>query len=80
MAGDPVADEVLDARGLACPLPVIRAKRALGGLPVGAVLEVRATDPGSREDFAAWCRATGHELVATRTEGDVYRFWLRRAI
>ena len=74
----PASVQLVDARGLSCPLPIIRAKRALGTLAVGDVLEVWATDQGSVADFTAWCRATGHDLLEHRVDGDVYRFWLRR--
>jgi tRNA 2-thiouridine synthesizing protein A len=68
----------VDARGLSCPLPVIRAKKGLQSVTVGEVVEVLATDPGSLADFEAWTRSTGHELVAARQEGDVFRFHIRR--
>ena len=72
--------ESLDARGLLCPLPVIRTQDRVKSLPVGAELEVLATDPGTLQDIPAWCRVHGHELLATQTEDDdsgrglVYRF------
>ncbi|HTI86108.1 MAG TPA: sulfurtransferase TusA family protein [Alphaproteobacteria bacterium] len=73
---------VLDVKGLKCPLPVLRAKRALNGIDPGAVLEVEATDPAALKDFPAFCEMTGHTLVETRTEGEsgsqVYRFAIRR--
>lgn len=53
----------LDVVGLKCPLPVLKARRALEGLAPGAVLEVLASDPAAAEDFAAFCRATGHRLA-----------------
>jgi tRNA 2-thiouridine synthesizing protein A len=73
----PVAAE-LDATGLICPLPVLRANRALRPLPPGALLVVRATDPAAREDFPAFCRQTGHELVSLSEEGPVLVFTLRK--
>lgn len=68
----------LDATGLACPLPVIKAKRALGALMVGQILEVVTTDPGSLADFPAWVRATGHEMVRAETDQAPFKFWIRR--
>jgi len=69
----------LDARGLACPMPIVKSAQAIAGLVSGELLEVLATDPGSTKDFAAWARATGHELVEQSTPDDgVYRFVLRR--
>ncbi len=74
-----MADQTLDAKGLNCPLPILRAKKALQTLAPGGTLEVLATDPGSVKDFQAFCRTTGNELVESSTEGNVYRFILRRA-
>lgn len=68
----------VDARGLSCPLPIIRTKRAIGTVAVGEIIEVLATDPGSEGDFPAWTDMTGHELVASRLEAGVYRFYVRR--
>ena len=73
-----MADQTLDAKGLNCPLPILRAKKALGTLPPGGTLEVLATDPGAVKDFEAFSRTTGHELVEATTEGNVYRFVLKR--
>lgn len=69
---------ILDVKGLKCPLPVLRAKKALAALAPGAQLDVEATDPAALKDFPAFCEMTGHVLVETRTEGDVYRFTIRR--
>jgi tRNA 2-thiouridine synthesizing protein A len=74
-----VPDQVLDARGLACPLPVLRARKAMGKLAPGAVLEVLATDPGAVRDFDAFCEATGHELLDRRQEGSDLIFLIRKA-
>jgi len=73
-----MADEVLDAKGLNCPLPILKAKKALNGLDDGKVLEVLSTDPGSVADFEAFCRATGNELVEQDNDGEVYRFLIKR--
>ncbi|MDE2295634.1 MAG: sulfurtransferase TusA family protein [Gammaproteobacteria bacterium] len=74
-----MADQTLDAKGLNCPLPILRAKKALQTLGAGGTLEVLATDPGSVKDFEAFCRTTGNELVESSTEGNVYRFVLRKS-
>ena len=74
-----MADQTLDAKGLNCPLPILRAKKALQSLPPGGTLEVLATDPGAVKDFQAFCRATGNELVESTSEGKVLRFLLRRS-
>ena len=68
----------LDARGLACPMPIVKTAQAMKTLAAGDLLEVLATDAGSVKDFAAWSKATGHPLVETSVQGGVYRFVLRR--
>lgn len=77
-----MTDQTLDAKGLNCPLPILRAKKALQAMKPGTTLEVLATDPGAVKDFEAFCRTTGNELVASSVDGidgKVYRFILRRA-
>jgi len=69
----------LDAKGLNCPMPIVRTAQAIKALGPGQLLEVLATDPGSVRDFAAWSRTTGNELVEQSADGGVYRFVLRRA-
>lgn len=69
----------LDAVDLKCPLPVLKARRALAGLAPGAVLEVLASDPGAVQDFAAFCRATGHRLVGHSTCSGVHKFLIQKA-
>ncbi len=64
----------LDARGLLCPLPVIRTQDKIGTLKDGDTLEVVATDPGTLHDIPAWCRVHGHRLHLTEERGDEYRF------
>ncbi len=73
-----MADQTLDAKGLNCPLPILKAKKALTALPPGGTLEVLATDPGAVKDFQAFSRTTGHELLESTTEGNVFRFVLKR--
>jgi tRNA 2-thiouridine synthesizing protein A len=70
--------KTLDARGLNCPLPILRAKKALAETPVGGALEVLTTDPGSLADFEAFARTTGNELVSSEKALQYYRFILRR--
>ena len=74
-----MADQVLDAKGLNCPLPILKAKKALKGMTAGQVLEIQATDPGSVADFAAFCNQTGNELMSQSNEGDVYTFEIKRS-
>ncbi len=69
---------VLDVKGLACPLPVLRAKKAMREVPPGEVLEVLATDPGTVEDFAAFCETTGHALLDLREDDCVFTVHIRR--
>ena len=73
-----MADMVLDAKGLDCPLPILRTKKALQEVATGGTLEVLATDPGSVADFKAFCRQTGHELVESSEAGGVYKFLIKR--
>lgn len=69
---------VLDARGLKCPLPIMKTARRLKALPAGEMLRVLTTDPGSPSDFEDFCRATGNELVESREEGGAYSFLIKR--
>jgi tRNA 2-thiouridine synthesizing protein A len=68
----------IDARGLSCPMPIVKTAQAIRTIASGSLIEVLATDPGSVKDFAAWCRTTGHELVEQSVDGGVFRFVLRR--
>jgi tRNA 2-thiouridine synthesizing protein A len=69
---------IVDARGLSCPMPIVKTALAVKSLASGELVEVLATDPGSQRDFVAWCRSTGHELAEQTVEGSVYRFVIRR--
>jgi len=73
-----MADQLLDAKGLNCPLPILKAKKALKDVPAGGTLEILATDPGAVADFAAFCRTTGNELVEHSEDDGIYRFLLRK--
>ncbi len=72
-----MADHTLDAKGLNCPLPILKARKALKEVPPGGTLEILATDPGSVADFEAFCRQTGNELVEHSQDDTVYRFLIR---
>lgn len=72
-----MADQLLDAKGLNCPLPVLRARKAMKQLPNGGTLEVQATDPGAVKDFEAFCRSTGNELLSSSVNGKVFTFVMR---
>jgi len=73
-----VCDRELDARGLNCPLPILRTKRSLNEMQSGQVLKILATDPMSVRDFQAFSRQTGHELVASGGHGGEFFFYLRK--
>jgi tRNA 2-thiouridine synthesizing protein A len=73
-----MADQILDVKGLNCPLPILRAKKALKVMPVGATLQVLATDPGAVKDFEAFCRTTGNELLESRAEDKLFSFVIKR--
>jgi TusA-related sulfurtransferase len=68
----------LDTRGLLCPLPILKAKKALADMESGQVLKVTSTDPGSMRDFQAFSRQTGNELVGQEAVGDAFVHLLRR--
>ena len=72
-----MADKVLDAKGLNCPLPILKTKKALKEVPAGGTLEVLSTDPGSVADFAAFCRTTGNQMMEETQDGGVYRFVIK---
>jgi len=73
-----MADQLLDVKGLNCPLPILRAKKALKDIPTGGTLEVLATDPGAVKDFEAFCRTTGNELLESSNENNVFSFLIKR--
>ena len=71
-------DTELDARGLNCPLPILKAKKALGGMQSGQILKIIATDPGSVKDFEAFCKQTGNELLSQSAAEKEFTFFLKR--
>lgn len=72
-------DQELDASGLNCPLPILRAKKALAGLTAGQVLHVIATDPGAVKDFEAFSKQTGNELMDSKEEGGKFYFLIKKS-
>ena len=72
-------DKVLDAKGMLCPMPVIKARKAIKEIALGEVLEVLATDKGAVKDFEAWSRQTGNDLLDSSEANGVYTFHIRRA-
>ncbi len=71
--------EVLDTSGLNCPMPVLKAKKAIKSLNVGDVLKIIATDPGSKKDIPAWTRVTGQELLEEKEEDGKFVFLVKKA-
>ena len=72
-------DQELDASGLNCPLPILRAKKTLSGMESGKILRIIATDPGSVKDFEAFSKQTGNELLESVEDGGKYMFLLKKA-
>ncbi|WP_428910750.1 sulfurtransferase TusA family protein [Niallia sp. Krafla_26] len=73
------ANVVLDAKGLACPMPIVKTKKAISTLESGQVLEFQATDKGSKSDLKAWAQSSGHQYLGTIEEGEVLKHFLRKS-
>ncbi len=71
-------DQRLDARGLSCPLPIVKTATAIKAMASGQTLEVLATDAGATKDFAAWSKSTGNPIVESSTDGGVFRFVIQK--
>ena len=71
--------QTLDVKGLACPMPIVRTKKAIDKLNSGEVLEVLATDKGALQDFTAWAKAGGHTIINQKEEGGVIYFYIQKA-
>ncbi len=69
----------LDARGLNCPLPILKTRKAIAALASGEILEITASDPGSVKDLSAFCNQTGHEMLTSETVDDGFYFRIRKA-
>jgi Predicted redox protein, regulator of disulfide bond formation len=78
MSMSTAVDVTVDARGLNCPMPIVKTAQAVKTLASGQMLEVLATDPGSVKDFAAWSKTTGNEIVEQSADGGVFRFVMRK--
>ena len=74
-----MADTTLDAKGLNCPLPILRAKKALKTMEAGQTLAIEATDPGSAADFESFCNQTGNVLVSSTEDNSIYHFEIRKS-
>ncbi|MFB1098479.1 sulfurtransferase TusA family protein [Terribacillus sp. JSM ZJ617] len=73
------SNKVLNAKGLACPMPIVKTKKAINELNTGDVLEVHATDKGAKADLSAWAKSGGHELLQDTEEAGVLKFWIKKA-
>lgn len=71
-------DETLDCSGLACPMPILKTKKAIDALQIGQVLKMIATDPGSSSDMNAWTQKTGHELLESQQDGGKFIFFIKK--
>ncbi len=72
------ADQVVDARGTSCPGPILAAKKGIGAVPVGGVMEVQATDSGTLKDLPAWCKKVGHDFLGYFEESGYLRLFVRK--
>ncbi len=79
MGDSPTSDRTLDAKGLLCPMPIVKLAKAMKELEPAQVILLEATDPGSIPDVAAWSKSTGNPLLAQETDGKVMRFWIQKA-
>lgn len=69
----------LDAKGLSCPMPIVKIKKAISEVNSGEILEVHATDKGSQKDVTAWAQSTGHEVLEAKEENGVFMFFIKKA-
>ncbi|MGE6487724.1 sulfurtransferase TusA family protein [Paenisporosarcina sp. NPDC076898] len=73
------ADKFLDAKGLACPMPIVKTRKSMKELESGQVLEIHTTDKGAVNDLTAWAKSGGHEMLQHLEENDVLKFWIKKA-
>ena len=78
MSEDFKVEKVLDLKGLACPMPVVKVSKGIKEVEVGQIIEAHTTDPGSLTDFPAWARTSGNEIVKTDQEGEIIKFFIKR--
>ncbi|RXT07923.1 sulfurtransferase TusA family protein [Ammoniphilus sp. CFH 90114] len=69
---------ILDAKGLACPMPIVKTKKAMNELESGQILEIHATDKGAKNDLSAWAKSSGHQLLEDREEDGIFKFWIQK--
>ncbi len=78
MSADIAVDQTLDAKGLSCPLPILKTKKAVEALSRGQVLKVMTTDPGSKNDMASWAKRTGNELLKQEESSGSFTFYIKK--
>ncbi|MFA9556970.1 sulfurtransferase TusA family protein [Evansella sp. AB-rgal1] len=71
-------DKVLDAKGLACPMPIVRTKKEMDKMEAGKVIEIHTTDKGAKSDLTAWASSGGHELLGHEEDEGVFKFWIKK--
>lgn len=79
MSADIKADQVLDAKGLSCPLPILKTKKAVEAMTKGQVLKVETTDPGSKNDMSAWAKRTGNEILSVVEGSGAFTFFIKKS-
>lgn len=79
MSADIKADQVLDAKGLSCPLPILKTKKAVEALAKDQVLKVETTDPGSKSDMASWAKRTGNEVLKVEEGSGTFTFYIKKS-
>ncbi|OLO28504.1 hypothetical protein BTR23_17340 [Alkalihalophilus pseudofirmus] len=73
------ANKMVDAKGLACPMPIVKTKKAMDELNTGEILEIQATDKGAKNDLVAWASSGGHELLSDKEENGVFTFYIKKS-
>ena len=71
-------DVTLDCKGLSCPMPLLKTKKAIGKLGSGQILEILGTDPGTKNDYPGWCTKQGHDFMGFKEESDFIRFFIKK--
>ncbi|WP_342430298.1 sulfurtransferase TusA family protein [Neobacillus sp. FSL H8-0543] len=72
------SNKILDAKGLACPMPIVKTKKVMNELESGQVLEIHATDKGAKNDLTAWAKSGGHEVIKHEVENEILKFWIQK--
>jgi len=80
MSADIKVDQVLDAKGLSCPLPILKTKKAVEALTKNQVLKVETTDPGSKNDMASWAKRTGNEVLKVEEGSGTFTFYIKKSV